>query len=161
MTDRPVTTAIPPVVREVTVSLHRAAAFERFTAGIATWWPMKQYSVGQEQTVDVVLESGLGGRIYERLHDGTEHEWGRVKRWDPPNQVAFSWYPDRQPNDGMLVTVRFETVAYGTRVEVTHEGWESLGADARTTRENYQGGWGGVLEQFAAATSGAVPPGTR
>jgi len=42
-----------------------------------------------------VLQAGVGGRIYERAADGTEHEWGEVTVWQPPERLAYLWYLGR------------------------------------------------------------------
>jgi hypothetical protein len=38
-----------------------------------------------------------------------------------------------------------------TRLEITHTGWERLGAEAETWRDANRGGWAGLLPVFAAA----------
>ena len=54
-----------------------------WTSGIATWWP-RDHTITKGPGVAVVLEGRVGGRIYERAPDGTEHEWGEVTVWQPP-----------------------------------------------------------------------------
>ena len=140
---------LPPVVKTVTVALGIEAAFRRFTEGIATWWPMHSHSVGQEQTVSVVLERSTGGRLYERLADGAEHDWGRITAWEPPTLVAFTWHPGRDPSTAQRVEVRFTAQGDGgTVVQLTHRDWERLGDDAERQRRDYDGGWERVLSLF-------------
>lgn len=57
-------------------------AFTVWTSGIGTWWPPDHTMTGRAEAV--VLQGGVGGRIYERTADGTEHEWGEVTVWQPP-----------------------------------------------------------------------------
>ncbi|MEP7026516.1 MAG: hypothetical protein ABJB47_22485 [Actinomycetota bacterium] len=52
-------------------------AFTVWTSGIAAWWPADHTVTGQPDAV-VVLQAGVGGRIYECTADGAEHEWGEV-----------------------------------------------------------------------------------
>jgi hypothetical protein len=40
----------------------------------------------------IVLQGGVGGRIYERTADGVEHEWGEVTAWQPPTRLSYLWY---------------------------------------------------------------------
>jgi hypothetical protein len=47
-------------------------AFAVWTSGIGTWWPPDHTVSGQAALV--FLESGIGGRIYERMVDGVEHD---------------------------------------------------------------------------------------
>ena len=41
-----------------------AEAFDLFTAGIASWWPVRTHSYGGEAVTSVVFEPGVGGRVY-------------------------------------------------------------------------------------------------
>jgi hypothetical protein len=61
-------------------------AFNVWTSGIATWWPADHTVTGQAGIV-VVMQSGVGGRIYERAPDGVEHDWGEVTVWNPPTRL--------------------------------------------------------------------------
>lgn len=142
--------SLPPVIRQVTVPLDPASAFRRFTAEMATWWPLRTHSVGQAHAETVVFETGVGGRIVERLTDGTEHEWGRVTIWEPPGRVVFTWYPGRGPETAQEVEVIFAPARGGTAVRITHRGWETLGPDAVTTRDEYERGWMPVLDRYTA-----------
>jgi len=85
----------------------------------------------------VVLQGGVGGRIYERTADGTEHEWGEVTVWQPPARLAYLWYLGRDRADATEVEIRFLARGTGaTRVEIEHRGW------ARTRRPPGRGGTG-------------------
>lgn len=144
---------LPPVVRTVTVPWTVEAAFRRFTTDLATWWPLRTHSVGQAKTDTVVFEARTGGRVIERLKDGTECDWGTVVAWEPPRRVAFTWHPGRAPAEAGDVEVRFEPEGAGTRVTLTHGGWERLGRKARVARRGYHFGWAYVLDIYAGQTS--------
>src|SRR5262249_8925243 len=47
-------------------------AFTVWTSAIGTWWPADHTVSGAPSAV--VMEGGVGGRIYERAADGTEHD---------------------------------------------------------------------------------------
>ena len=104
---------------------------------------------GRDKTETVVFEGRVGGRVYERQAGGETSEWGRVLTWDPPNGVVFTWYPGRDPEGGQEVDVRFTAVDDGTRVDLVHRGWETLGDRAQEVRDNYDSGWGPVLAGYA------------
>lgn len=87
--------SIPPVIKTMEVPWGPDEAFRRFTAGIATWWPLKTHSVGTVRTVSVVFEERVGGTIHEVVRDGTRHVWGTVLEWDPPTAARFTWHPGR------------------------------------------------------------------
>jgi len=141
------------VAKTIEVACPPDVAFRVFTEGIAEWWPARTHSVGEDQVETVVLEPGAGGRFYERLVDGSEHEWGRVLEWEPPARLVCSWYPGRGSDAAQVVEVAFTPVADGTRVDLVHTGWERLGERAEDVRASYdaEAGWTAVLAEFAAA----------
>jgi uncharacterized protein YndB with AHSA1/START domain len=52
---------------------------------------------------------------------------GRVEVWEPPHRLALTWRSTNfAPDQVTRVDVRFEPVAEGTRVTVTHSGWDGL-----------------------------------
>lgn len=139
--------AIAPVVKTLLVQTSPAKAFEVFTAEIDRWWPRATHSVSQERTKLIVFECRIGGSIHEVSDDDAHFEWGRVMAWDPPHRVVFTWYPGREATADQQVEVRFDTEGPGTRVTLTHTGWEALGAHARAAREGYDHGWETVFTQ--------------
>ena len=126
-------------------------AFAVWTSRIGTWWPA-DHTVTGDRDLAVVLEGGVGGRIYERTAHGVEHDWGVVTAWDPPKRLAYLWHLGRDRSEATDVEIRF--VARGpddTRVEIEHQGWERLGATADAWRDRNRIGWETVLPHFAAA----------
>jgi hypothetical protein len=98
------------------------------------------------------LESGVGGRIYERTSDGVEHEWGEVTLWEPPARLSYLWHLGRDRTDATQVDVRFDPAGTGaTRVTIEHRGWEHFGDMADSWRERNRAGWETVLPHFEAA----------
>ncbi len=142
---------IPPVESIVTVGWDLQLAFQRFTEEIAEWWPLETHSMGQEKAATVVFETREGGRVYERSTDGAETPWGTVLAWDPPHRFVMSWHPGREPSTAQELEVAFQPSEGGTRVVVTHTGWEKLGAEGATMRANYSQGWVVVLDRYRGA----------
>ena len=120
-------------------------AFETFTAGISSWWPLTTHSVGEERVVRAVVEPREGGRVYEVWDDGEEREWGRLLAWEPPHRLVWSWQPNPDRPAATEVEVRFHANGAGTRLELEHRAWERLGEEGPRVRENYQTGWDAVL----------------
>ena len=118
-------------------------AFRTWTAGIGTWWPPDHTVSGRPAAV--VLQSGVGGRIYERAADGTEHEWGEVTVWQPPTRLAYLWYLGRDRADATEVEIRFQPHEGNTRVDITHRGWERAGEQ---WRDRNQAGWQTLLPHY-------------
>jgi Activator of Hsp90 ATPase homolog 1-like protein len=147
---------IPPLAKSVTVPWTQEASFRRFTADIASWWPLRTHSVGEDRAETVVFEARPGGRIYEKIKGGSESTWGTVTAWEPPGRVAFSWHPGQDPSRAQEVEVRFVAVESGTRLELTHTGWEKLGEMARRARRAYPLGWAYVLRLWAGRKSSVL-----
>jgi uncharacterized protein YndB with AHSA1/START domain len=125
-------------------------AFAVWTSGIGTWWPSDHTVTGQPGLV-VVMQRGVGGRIYERTSDGAEHDWGEVTAWNPPTQLAYLWHLGGDGADATEVEIRFLTRgAAATRIEIVHRGWERLGTTAEKWRDRNQAGWQTLLPYFLA-----------
>ena len=142
-------TRLEPVTRSVTVSWDQEAAFRRFTAEMGRWWPLRTHSVTEGKSLTCVFEEHVGGRIYEVGRDGTQYDWGKVLEWDSPRRVKFTWHPGRDVSTAGLVELRFSKVAEGTRLDLTHSGWENFGQGVERARRGYRVGWGYVLELWA------------
>ena len=148
------TVKIEPVRKQMKIGLSIERAFDLFTAGMGTWWPLLTHSVGEEQAESCFCEGWVGGRIVEVLKDGSQSEWGRVLTWEPPHRVSFSWHPGRAPETAQEVTVTFNEIPDGTLVELVHVGWETLGPVAKARRDGYVTGWDLVLAQYVTAAAG-------
>jgi hypothetical protein len=130
-------------------------AFAVWTSAIDAWWPPDHTVSGRAD--QVVLEGAVGGRIYERTADGTEHEWGWVTVWAPPTRLAYQWHLGRDRSDATEVDIRFVPEgAAATRIEVEHRGWERLGAAGDGWRDRNRAGWDTLIPYFVAATAAAT-----
>ena len=143
-------TDLGPITKSVTVDVPVERAFQVYTEGIATWWPLNVHSVSH-QAETCVFEGRQGGRIYERATDGKEHPWGTVVVWEPPSRVVYTWHPGRSEETAQEVEMHFRPEGVGTRVDVEHRRWERLGDEAPPVIESYQEGWDFVLGQCYVA----------
>jgi uncharacterized protein YndB with AHSA1/START domain len=138
--------SVPPIVKQITVSRTVEDAFRLFTAEIGQWWPLHSHSAGKAKAVSMALESGVGGRLFERDGDGQDTLWGTVTAWDPPHGLTCTWHPGRGADTAQQISVRFTSEGDGrTRVELTHSGWEAT-PEAERMRDAYNGGWVAVFE---------------
>ncbi len=102
-------------------------AFRVWTSSIGTWWP-SDHTVSGQAGLEIVLQGGVGGRIYERTAEGVENDWGKVTIWEPPTRLAYEWHLRQDRADATEVEIRFRAQgASATRVEIEHRGWERLG----------------------------------
>lgn len=128
-------------------------AFSTWTERFSAWWP-RSHSVSGEP-VDVVLEPGVGGRMYERAPDGAEIDWGEVTVWEPPTRFGYLWHMRRDRADATDVAISFVDLGNGaTRVEIQHAGWERLGADAESWRERNERAWSTLIPYYEEAATG-------
>jgi len=140
-------TASAPVVRAVHVARSCEDAFRIFTEDIGGWWPMETYSVFGA-TARVGVE---GNDVVERSAEGERTVWAEIVESDPPRLLVMKWHPGTDPATATTVEVAFADDGDGTRVELTHSGWETLGERAMEARQSYDGGWLQVLERFVVA----------
>jgi uncharacterized protein YndB with AHSA1/START domain len=126
-------------------------AFEVWTGRIGTWWPT-DHTVSGQPGLEIVLQSGVGGRIYERTTEGVEYEWGQVTVWEPPGRLVYEWHLRQDRADATEVEIRFlPHGAAATRVVIEHRGWERLGSAGDERRAQNRGGWESLLPHFRAA----------
>lgn len=71
---------------------------------------------------------------------------GEIVECDPPRVLAYTWVANWHDNPKSRTLVRWELTPRqgGTHVKVTHSGLASLPA----ARQEYSGGWPGVVEQL-------------
>jgi uncharacterized protein YndB with AHSA1/START domain len=153
------TTSIDQAIRRsIVVKAGMERAFRVFTEGIDTWWP-RQHHIGASPMKKSVLECRSGGRCYTEGEDGSQSDWGQVLDWDPPRRFVLAWQispewkyePDLSRSSE--VEVKFTAERDGsTRVDLEHRHFERHGAgwEQMRTQVDAQGGWGSLLEMFAA-----------
>ncbi len=105
--------------------------FDAFTQDIALWWrPNPLFQLTPRGDGVLRFEPGPEGRLLTVLPNGKEFEVGRVITWAPPSLLAFSWRQATfSPEQTTHVEVRFEPSHEGTRVSVTHTGWDAIPQD--------------------------------
>jgi len=141
----------PPLRLSFEVACSPEHAFSVWTDAIGTWWPPDHTVSGRPQAV--VLQSGIGGRIFERTADGVEHDWGEVTVWDPPSALGYRWHIGRDRAAATEVSIEFVPQGDSTRIDIEHRGWERFGADAAVWRERNQTGWDTVIPHFQSAVT--------
>ena len=151
------------VVRSVSVPLSQAHTFELFITRMTDFWP-KEYSIGNSEIAEVVVEACSGGRWFERGVDGTEYVWGHVASWDPPREVVLLWqigaHWQFDPDFRTEVEVSFTPEESGrTRLDLRHRNLQRYGDNAEQMRAIFDdpSGWTGVLARFVDLSSADCP----
>ena len=150
-----------PVRKTLTVAAGPQRAFAVFTAGLDKWWP-RSASIGAAALKTAVMEEKAGGRWYGVDVNGDEAEWGEVLAWEPPGRVLLAWRigADWKYHADLLTEVeaRFTDLGDGrTQVDFEHRLLENVGGQAQALRDQLNGGWVGILDNFAAVVAGQAP----
>ena len=140
------------VHKSIVVDCTPEHAFEVFTERLETWWPFESHSPGNGLPVSATFEPRVGGRVYQTMAGGEEHEWATVLVWEPPARFVIDWHVN-PTSPSTEVEVRFLPEGEGTRVELEHRGWERYGDEGADRHASYNSGWDIVLKPFIAAAS--------
>jgi uncharacterized protein YndB with AHSA1/START domain len=102
--------------------------FQAFTQEIGQWWrPNGLFRFTPRGAGRLAFEPGPEGRLTETQSDGRVFEIGRVKVWDPPGRLVFTWrQASFRPGQETEVHVDFEAVGEETRITVEHLGWDTV-----------------------------------
>ena len=149
---------IEAVKKSITVNTTPEEAFEVFTDDFDSWWP-RSHHIGKSPMTKAIIEGRRGGRCYTEQEDGTECDWGLILAWEPPRRVLIAWQiaADWQYQPDLArsseVEIRFTPEPGGkTRVDLEHRHFERMtsgGLEMRTGVDG-EGGWGALLQMFAA-----------
>jgi uncharacterized protein YndB with AHSA1/START domain len=146
------------VAKTIVVEVPRVRAFEFFIRQEA-WWPAQTHHLAEPPGETVILEPFVGGRWFERSHDGRECDWGTVLVWEPPRrivvtwQIGSGWAYEADPTRASEIEVRFLAESeQRTRIEFEHRHLERYGEQAERMRAilDAPGGAAGVLQAYAA-----------
>jgi uncharacterized protein YndB with AHSA1/START domain len=118
----------------VAVAVQPALAFQVFTQDIDRWWRRgAKFRHSGSSSGLIRIEPQVGGRLLESFERGGSpqvFEVGRVREWDPPRRLAFSWRNVNFSQDEHTeVEVEFAATRTGTLVTVTHSRLATLRAD--------------------------------
>lgn len=138
---------IPPIVRQIVVPVSASDAYAAWTDQIDQWWPLQRHSVFEHDN----SVAFVGDQIVETSSTGETAIWGTLLATEPPGNLTFTWHPGHGPDRASTVAVDFVPIADDrTLVRLTHTGWEVF-AEPLDAREDYRGGWIGVLDAYRGA----------
>ncbi|HEY8432763.1 MAG TPA: SRPBCC domain-containing protein [Sandaracinaceae bacterium] len=109
-------------------------AFSVFTDEIDLWWRHgRKYRIAGRHPGRLVIQGGLGGRLFESvdLPGGPRtFEVGRIIAWDPPRRFEMEWRGvNFAEHEKTFVEVTFVPSGRGTLVTVRHYGWSAIRDD--------------------------------
>lgn len=104
-------------------------AFAAFVEEIGAWWRPSPLFQTTPRPGRLSFEPGEGGRLIESRDGGKAFEIGRIRVWEPPRRLVFSWRQANFPLDlHTEVEVCFEAVGEETRVSAEHRGFDQVPA---------------------------------
>ncbi|MFL5296383.1 MAG: SRPBCC domain-containing protein [Phenylobacterium sp.] len=106
-------------------------AFAAFVEEIGEWWRPSGLFETTPRPGTLSFEPGPDGRLIETRVGGKVFEIGRIRAWEPPHRLVFSWRQANFPLDlHTEVEVGFEPVGAETRVSIEHRGFDQVPADS-------------------------------
>ena len=130
---------------DVELAASPVEVFEALTdpVQLAAWWG----TAGQPVRWEVDLR--VGGRWRATGRDESCGDWvvsGEIVELDPPWTLVLSWSERSEAKqlEGTLVRYLLEPTTEGTRLKLTHSGF----GNALQARDEYQGGWPGLLTRL-------------
>lgn len=136
-----------PIIVELEVDAPVSRAFQVWTDRCGMWWP-PSHTMSQSEDFDVVFEPRVGGRIYEREPDGTEHEWGEITVWDPPHRLEYLWHIFLDREKATNVSVTFTESGSGTVVRLENSGFEVFAEAAAERKPRVETAWTGITGRY-------------
>ena len=102
-------------------------AFAAFVEEIGAWWRPSPLFQTTPRPGLLSFEPGEGGRLIETREGGKVFEIGRIRVWEPPRRLVFSWRQASFPLElHTEVEVGFEAVGDETRVCIEHRGFDQV-----------------------------------
>lgn len=147
-------TSTDPIAFEYELRCSPEQAFRTYTERISEWWDPR-YTANPETLEAVLIEPGVGGRVYATHADGGEHVWGEVTAWEPSRRLAHTFTPAQDAEHPSEVAVEFVAREGGCTLRFAHGGW----AEANVAARDKFGDWPVMLDRFAALAETAPSTG--
>ena len=139
----------------ITFEIHIAAPPERVFQALTNKAELVRWFTDENTPVHHwEIDARLGGRYHYYTDEATAQVnnvrafecQGEIVEFDPPRVLAYTWIANWHADKSRVTVVRWELFAEsgGTRVKVTHTGLEN----EDVAREDYRGGWPGVLKML-------------
>lgn len=102
-------------------------AFAAFVEEIGAWWRPSPLFQTTPRPGRLSFEPGEDGRLIETREGGKVFEIGKIRAWEPPRRLVFSWRQASFPLDLRTeIEVGFEAVGDETRISIEHRGFDQV-----------------------------------
>jgi len=145
------------LVTEIDIAAPAERVFQALTdpAQLKVWFgdpscPVKTWNMDARKGGKYGYATGKGSHIVNGVSEFECH--GEILEIDPPRLLIYTWVANWHDDKQRKTTVRWElkTRGKGTHVKVMHSGL----AQERVAREDYRGGWPGVVEKLKQFAEG-------
>jgi uncharacterized protein YndB with AHSA1/START domain len=149
------TTIVTPDRDAIVSEIQIAAPAERVFAALtdpkqlALWFtdascPVKTWRMDARRGGSYGYATGKGSHVVNGVSEFECH--GDILEFDPPRLLVYTWVANWHLDKQRKTVVRWELTpaGAGTHVKVTHSGL----AQEAVAREDYRGGWPGVVEKL-------------
>jgi uncharacterized protein YndB with AHSA1/START domain len=146
-----VTPDLDALVTEIDIAAPAERVFKALTdpAQLKRWFtspecPAKTWNMDARLGGKYDYATGKGTVVVNGVSEFKCH--GEILEFDPPHLLVYTWIANWHDDKQRKTTVRWELETFGksTHVKITHSGL----AQEKVVREDYRGGWPGVLEQL-------------
>jgi uncharacterized protein YndB with AHSA1/START domain len=151
MTTSRVSLDLDAIVSEVHIAAPAERVFAALTdpAQLALWFtdtscPVKTWCMDARRGGSYGYATGKGSHVVNGVSEFECH--GEILEFDPPRLLVYTWIANWHVDKQRKTVVRWELTpsSVGTHVKVTHSGL----AQEAVAREDYRGGWPGVVEKL-------------
>lgn len=157
MTTTTVTSDQDVIVSEIQIAAPAERVFHALTnAGELQRWfgnpecPLKYWQFDARVGGRYFYATEKGSVVVNRVSEFECH--GEILEYDPPRLLVYTWIGNWHDDTSKSTVVRWELTpaAGGTHVKVTHSGLGTM----PIAREDYSGGWTGVVEMLKKFVEG-------
>jgi len=151
MTRTNVTADLDTIISEIDIAAPAERVFRALTdsAELMQWFtdascPVRFWKMDARKGGRYSYATGKGTLVVNGVSEFECH--GEILEYDPPHSLVYTWVANWHDDKRRKTKVRWELtpIATGTHLKVTHSGL----AHEATARENYRGGWPGVVEKL-------------
>jgi uncharacterized protein YndB with AHSA1/START domain len=151
MTTTIVTPDLDAIVSEIDIAAPAERVFAALTdpKQLAVWFtdascPVKTWRMDARRGGSYGYATGKGSHMVNGVSEFECH--GEILELDSPRLLVYTWVANWHLDKQRKTVVRWEltTAGAGTHVKVTHSGL----AQEAVAREDYRGGWPGVVEKL-------------
>jgi uncharacterized protein YndB with AHSA1/START domain len=151
MTTTIVTPDLDAIISEIDIAAPPERVFAALVdpAQLALWFtdascPVKTWRMDARRGGSYGYATGKGSHVVNGVGEFECH--GEILEFDPPRLLVYTWVANWHLDRQRKTVVRWELTpaSAGTHVKVTHSGL----AQESVAREDYRGGWPGVVEKL-------------